>query len=49
MPLTFALPAEYNAFAMAFAAARDEADETGGANIWIMKPTGEGCTNKDVI
>ena len=32
-----------------FAAARDEADETGGANIWIMKPTGEGCTNKDVI
>ena len=34
---------------MAFAAARDEEDETGGANIWIMRPTGEGYTNKYVI
>lgn len=44
MPLTFALPAEYNAFAMAFAECRDEAEAAGGGNIWIMKPTGSGAS-----
>jgi len=33
----------------AFAAARDEAEETGGASIWIMKPTGDGYKKQDVI
>jgi tubulin polyglutamylase TTLL5 len=44
MPLTFALPAEYNAFAMAFAACREHAEASGGANVWIMKPTGSGAS-----
>jgi tubulin polyglutamylase TTLL5 len=44
MPLTFALPAEYNSFAMAFAACREQAEQSGGANVWIMKPTGCGAS-----
>jgi len=44
MPLTFALPAEYNAFAMVFAEARSSAKATGEPNIWIMKPTGGGAS-----
>ena len=40
MPLTFLLPAEYNAFVKMFHEIEGTRSSTGAHNIWIMKPIG---------